>query len=189
MAVVQPAGGRAIIQTTLNGALITIPPRRNWFIILFLGAWTGGWTFGGGMALRNLFEPGMPLFARGFLLFWLCGWAVALWFVGRTLYLQFFGQELISATRDLLTITRPGRWTTRPASYAINEVRRLRTAPSSGTAGFFRPQGFPGHGQGALVFDHGMRSVTFASGIDEPEARHILDFLRDQGLINEANLA
>jgi hypothetical protein len=43
--------------------------------------------------------------------------------------------------------------------------------------------------QGALAFDHGMRSVTFASGIDEPEARHILNFLRDKGLITEANLS
>ncbi|MBK9288700.1 MAG: hypothetical protein IPN38_13675 [Flavobacteriales bacterium] len=75
MALVHPASGRAKITATLNGELITIPPRRNWFVILFLGAWTGGWAFGGGMALLNLFKPDMPLFARGFLMFWLLGWA------------------------------------------------------------------------------------------------------------------
>lgn len=31
-----------------------------------------------------------------------------------------------------------------------------------------------------------MGSVTFAFGIDEPEARRILTFLRDKGLISDA---
>jgi hypothetical protein len=189
MALVHPASGRATITATLNGALLTIPPRRNWFVVLFLGAWTGAWAFGGGMALLNLFKPDMPLFARGFLLFWLFGWAAGLWFVGRTVHLQFAGREVISVTRETLTITRPGRWVTRPASYAIGEVRRLRALPSAETRPLFRSQQWPGMNLGALAFDHGMRSVTFASGIDEPEARYILNILREKGLLSDANLA
>ncbi len=189
MALVHPASGRAKITATLNGELITIPPRRNWFVILFLGAWTGGWAFGGGMALLNLFKPDMPLFARGFLMFWLLGWAAGLWFVGRTVYLQFAGSEVISVTRETLTVTRPGRWVTRPASYAMGEVRRLRALSGQQTQPFFRSQQWPGMDQGALAFDHGMRSVTFASGIDEPEARYILNILREKGLLSDANLA
>ncbi len=190
MAVVQPAGGRAIIQPTLNGALITIPPRRHWFLVLFLGAWLCGWAFGGGMAVLNLFRPGMPPFARGFLFFWLCGWALGLWFVGRTLYLMFAGKEVISVTRDTLSITGPGRFRNTLRSYRMNEVRRLRAQATDQSApfGMVSRQGF-GTRPGTLRFDHGMRSVTFAAGIDEPEARHILTFLREQGLINEANLA
>ncbi|HRO98068.1 MAG TPA: hypothetical protein PLN54_01380 [Flavobacteriales bacterium] len=190
MAYVPPASGRATIVTTLNGALITIPSRRNWFIILFLGAWTGGWAFGGGMALLNLFKPDMPVLARGFLFFWLCGWGTALWFVGRTLYLQFRGNEVISVTRETLSITRPGRFRTTQRNYALNDVRRLRVQADQGSTPFGMVRSSSLHEPpGTLRFDHGMGSVTFAVGIDEPEARHILNFLRDQGLINEANLA
>ena len=190
MAYVPPAPGRAVLTTTLNGVLITIPAKRHLILLLFLSFWSCAWAFGGGMALLNLFKPGMPFFARGFMLFWLCGWAAALWFVGRTIFLQLFGKEVISVTRDTLSITTPGRFRTTLRSYRMNDVRRLRVQATDQSApfGMVSRQGF-GTRPGTLRFDHGMGSVTFGAGIDEPEARHILTFLRDQGLINEANLA
>ena len=190
MAHVPPASGRATITTTLNGALITIPSQRNLFLAGFLAFWLCGWAFGGGMAAVNLFRADMPLFARGFLLFWLCGWAAGLWFVGRTLYLMFAGKEVISVTRDTLSITSPGRFRTALRSYRMNDVRRLRaqSADQSAPFGMVSRQGF-GTRPGTLRFDHGMGSVTFATGIDEPEARHILTFLLDHGLISDAQLS
>lgn len=189
MALVSPASGRATITTTLNGALITIPPQRYLFVAAFLGFWLCGWAFGGSMALANLFQPGTPLFARGFMLFWLCGWAAGLRFVGRTIYLMFAGKEVISVTRDTLSITTPGRLRTSLRSYRMNDVRRLRVQATDRSApfGMVSRQSF-GTRPGTLRFDHGMGSVTFAAGIDEPEARHILTFLRDQGLISDAQL-
>lgn len=189
MAYVPPASGRATITTTLNGALITIPSQRNLILAGFMSVWLCGWAFGGSMALANLFQPGMPLFARGFMLVWLCGWAAGLWFVGRTLYLMFAGKEVISVTRDALSITSPGRFRTSLRSYRMNDVRRLRVQATDQSApfGMVSRQGF-GTRPGTLRFDHGMGSVTFGAGIDEPEARHILTFLRDQGLISDAQL-
>lgn len=190
MAYVPPASGRASITTNLNGVLISIPSQRNLFVAGFMAIWLCGWSFGGFMAAANLFRADTPLFARGFLLFWLCGWAAGLWFVGRTLYLMFAGKEVISVTREALSISCPGRFRTVLRTYRMNEVRRLRaqSTDQSGPFGMVSRQGF-GTRPGTLRFDHGMGSVTFAAGIDEPEARHILTFLRDQGLINEANLA
>jgi hypothetical protein len=139
MALVHPATGRATITSTLNGALITIPPRRNWFIVLFLGAWTGGWAFGGGMALLNLFKPDMPLFARGFLLFWLVGWASALWFVGRTLYLSAVRRPggHLRDTRN--TVDHPAR----PLGHATGELRHRCGTQAQGPACCGKPALLP----------------------------------------------
>ena len=47
----RPYKGRATIQDNITDLQIIIPAKRNWFIILFIGAWLGGWLFGEIMAL------------------------------------------------------------------------------------------------------------------------------------------
>jgi len=38
----KPYKGRAIIEDNITGLRIMIPSRKNWFVILFVGAWLGG---------------------------------------------------------------------------------------------------------------------------------------------------
>ncbi|MBI3760199.1 MAG: hypothetical protein HY269_10680, partial [Deltaproteobacteria bacterium] len=46
MATVQVPAGRATMSESPDGLLITIPARKNWFIILFMAFWLVGWFFG-----------------------------------------------------------------------------------------------------------------------------------------------
>ena len=47
---VKPLAPRHYSEDVGNKLVITIPSRKNWFIIIFLGIWLTGWTFGGIMA-------------------------------------------------------------------------------------------------------------------------------------------
>ena len=41
-----PYQGRATIQDNITDLQITIPAKRNWFVIIFIGTWLGGWLMG-----------------------------------------------------------------------------------------------------------------------------------------------
>ena len=45
---------RATISESPEGLLITIPAKKNWLVILFLGFWMTGWLFGEGSAIHEL---------------------------------------------------------------------------------------------------------------------------------------
>jgi len=190
MALVQPSAGRAILVDTLNGMLITIPAKRNWFVIVFLSAWLCGWAMGWIFAFVSLIGGSVGGGASLFLLFWLIAWTAGGVFALRTVVAMVYGKEVISVTRETLSVSTPGKWFSRPRTYALADVRRLRAEQPALMGGM--PFGMRRNTltpEGTLRFDHGMRSVTFASGIDEPEARHILTILREKGLLSEANLA
>ena len=70
----KPYKGRATIIDNITDLQIIIPTKRNWFIIIFVGAWLGGWFMGETFALGLLLSTlrGHP--ADLFVLFWLIGW-------------------------------------------------------------------------------------------------------------------
>ena len=42
----KPTNGRARINQDFNSLNISIPSKKNWFIIIFMTAWMGGWVMG-----------------------------------------------------------------------------------------------------------------------------------------------
>lgn len=175
---VTPARPRHRIERRDGAERIVIPARRNWFAILFLPLWLMGWTIGGGAAIAQLAGGDLHGQERAFLAVWLCGWIVGWLFAAGTLAWQFVGAERIAVEQgDLVLSTDVGR-VARTRRFRGSEVRRLRVAGSpvgamlGGGMGPFWPAM-----TGALRFDHGARTVAFASGIDEAEAATIRDWL------------
>ena len=77
MTKVSPPRNRASIDDLGDGVEVSIPTRRNWLLILFLGAWMCGWFFGETSAISQLMGGEIKNSgSRGFLTFWLVGWTV-----------------------------------------------------------------------------------------------------------------
>jgi len=72
-----PYNGRAIIQDNVTDLQITIPTKKNWFIILFGVAWLSMWLLGEVFVTWNVGQAFARNPAGFFVVFWLVGWTVA----------------------------------------------------------------------------------------------------------------
>jgi hypothetical protein len=98
MAFVQPASPRFLINELPEGLRVTIPARRNWFILVFMLCWLGGWTFGEVSAFNQLVN-GKAGSGSWFLLFWLGGWTVGGLWAAYTVAWMLNGEEVVFAGR------------------------------------------------------------------------------------------
>ncbi len=189
-----PYNGQAILNDTLNGLEIIIPAKRNWFLIIFLGAWLGGWTIGESFAIGTLigFSDYDLGFANLFMLFWLCGWTVAGFFVVKTLVWYLAGKEIITFGQGQFSIAKQGLLLSKPKIYDLKHVKKLRARKEEtiyyGFEGVRNNLGAMSPSNGTLQFDYGMKTVKFANDIDEAEAYFIIDKLKVKSLITEENL-
>jgi hypothetical protein len=182
-----PYTGRAIIDEDFGGIEITIPTKKNWFIILFLSFWLCGWFAG------EIFVSARALGFWGrdpapFLLFWLCGWTVGGFFALRTFWWTLMGKEVISVGQGALTIDRKGAFLYKLKSYDLRETKNFRAQEdymSSGPFGYGRSNNiFNLDKKGTIKFDYGMQTIKFGDALDEAEANSILQKLRDKKLIS-----
>lgn len=186
-----PYKGRATVQDNITDLQIVIPAKRNWFIILFLGAWLGGWLMGEFFALglvTGSFGHRGP--ANLFVLFWLIGWTVGGFFAFRAFLWNLSGREIITIGQGRLTIDKKGAPLFKSKTYDVNEVKNIRIQEDNFATGPFgiRPTGFAGLNAGGIIrFDYGLKTVKFADGIDEAEARYILEKLKDRRLLPDRN--
>lgn len=101
----KPYKGRAEVISDGINLLIKIPTKKNWFIILFLTFWIGGWFMGESTAIYALLSS-ESIGANCFILFWLLGWTIGGLFVIMILLWNLFGQETIQINRGILTISK-----------------------------------------------------------------------------------
>jgi hypothetical protein len=187
----QPYKGRAIIQDNFTDLQIIIPTKRNWFIILFIGAWLGGWFFGEVFAIGAVtgLWGGNP--AGLFILFWLIAWTVGGFFALRTFLWNLKGKEIITVGQGRLSIDKKGALLFKSKVYDLNEVRNIRVLDDNfGYGGFFggRRNDFGAFNLGGTIrFDYGLQTVKFAGGLDEAEAKFIIQKLRERHLLTEKN--
>ncbi|WP_294261030.1 hypothetical protein [uncultured Sphingomonas sp.] len=175
---VTPARPRHRIDRRDGVEQIVIPARRNWFAILFLPLWLTGWTIGGGAAITQLMSGDLPAGERAFMAVWLCGWIAGWLFAVGTLAWQFVGAERIAAAHGDLTLSLGIGRLARTRRFRGGEVRAVRVAGQPAWAMFGGGMGpFWPSMTGTLRFDHGARTIAFASGIDEAEAATVRDWL------------
>jgi hypothetical protein len=173
---------RYALEPTADGVRVVIPAPRNWLLISFLSAWLVGWFFGERSALLQLLglsSGGMTPrhFQPGFLLLWLVMWTAGGIAVVTTLLWQLAGREVISANSLALSrrIEAFGIGITR--SYTLNAIRDLRATPYVNPRYTRQRAILPwagGDGSGSIAFDYGARTIRFAPGIEEAEAKMLV---------------
>ena len=188
-----PYKGRTTIQDNVTDIQIIIPAKRNWFIIIFIGAWLGGWLMGELFALgavTGLFSGRSP--AGFFILFWLVAWTVGGFFAFRTFLWNLKGREIVTVGQGRLAIDKKGALLSKPKEYDLNEVKNLRVQDDDPSYGMFggRRNNFGAFGLGGTIrFDYGLQTVKFANGVDEAEARFIINKLKDRHMLMDKNIA
>lgn len=171
---VEPESQRFIVEHADGVEQIRIPMRRNWLLLLFLGFWICGWTFGGVMAIHQVSQH-----FDWFIIFWLGGWAVGWVFVAGIIASQIAGSEILRVSgRDLETSIGIGRWRWRRL-YRGDHIRNLRSSdPNPMGWSFGMPQMNPFRPRaGAVKFDYGSRTIAAAGSAEEAEGQMIVEWL------------
>lgn len=187
----KPAIGRANIKHDFNSLSIEIPSKKNWFVIIFMLAWMGGWAVGEFSVIGILLRSDAPIFANAFLLFWLVGWTLGGIFAIYSVLWMLIGSEIITVDRGILEIKKSIKGIGRKRSYEIKSIRNLDINPMQdmGIWGGSYSRNTFGMKRGRIKFDYGMKTIKFANGIDEAEARMILNKLKSNTSFRDENFA
>lgn len=181
-----PYSGRAIIDENFDGIAITIPTKKNWAIVLFLGFWLFAWCFGEFFAIRELTGGGSGA-PDLFLFVWLGGWTIGGFFAFRALCWMVIGKEIITIGQGALTIDKRGALFYRSKTYDLREAKNFRAIEDRASLGVFgsrRGSIYNLDKNGTIRFDYGMQTIKFGDGLDEAEANFILQKLRNKKLID-----
>lgn len=168
------AKARFTVEQTDDGEQISLKAKRQIFPMLFLPVWLAGWTAGGLATINQILDQFEP-----FLAIWLCGWAVAWIAVVASLAWLFAGSETLRAVRSDLEIAQRALGLSRRWSYQGTQIRNLRVAdqqPGPFRSGFQIPFLRLGR-EGSIKFDYGARTIYAAPGLDEAEAKMVIERL------------
>jgi hypothetical protein len=173
-----------LIEPTMGGGFrLTVPKHRPLFLMFFLPVWLVGWVFGEVTALRQVFVGGPPGGSDLFMLVWLTGWTVGgAWALATILWLAA-GRERVQVQQGTLTLEHVVGTLGRRRSYDLQQVTRLRALPQTSQELMASNMTAFGLGKtGALAFDYGTSTVRWGAGLDEAEARVIVERLTQRGV-------
>lgn len=166
------ASPRYVVERDGPGERIRIRARRQIFPLLFLPVWLAGWTAGGVMAIRQVFEN-----FSAFLLFWLCGWALGWVFAASTIAWMIWGSEVLAVVgRDLEVSTQIGPWSRRKV-YRGSEIRDLGVSDTNPFQAFRFDSPLVGGRRGMIRFDYGARTIRAGASLEEAEAKMVVERL------------
>jgi hypothetical protein len=168
-----PEAARFRSEVTPEGYRVVIPARRNWFVLVFLMAWLGGWAFGELSASSELLR-GADKSGVGFLSFWLVGWTVGGIFAAAALLWQIAGREIIAIESGNFSYRVEALGLGRTRSFRASEVKSLRSTDYAVSTFANQRNWIPpviGSGFGPVAFDYGARTFRVAPSLDEAEAK------------------
>ncbi len=193
--------GKASIKDDGYSLEIVIPVQKgivHMIAAVMMCIWLIGWIFGEITAIGILLDFG-PLsgsdqtmqFTFGtFIGLWLIVWtlvgvtafALTVWFL--------FGKNIIVYSQGILFVSKRALIFKREKHYSAFEIKNMRlrlfaSAPYSTVQRCQRHSPYID----MLAFDHGKKIVTFAAGIDEVEAKHILNLFHKKGLHMDENFS
>ncbi|KOY86700.1 hypothetical protein AD998_11580 [bacterium 336/3] len=188
----KPYNGRAIIHENSYELEIIIPIKKNWFLIIFFGAWLcSGWVIGEmiGIIFFILTVFIKELYFNLFILFWLCFWTVSGFFIFKIFLWNAFGKEVFTFKKGTLTIRKKGLLLSQPKIYNIQEVKKIRVEQEESTSDklLYRKNLIFSHTNGTIRFSYGLQDVKFGDGIDEAEAYFILEKLKSKKILTDEN--
>ena len=166
---------RFTIEQTAFGEAIKIKAPRQIFMMLFLPFWLAAWSVGGGKAIVQL-QTHFQLF----LLFWLCLWALAWCAAAGTLLWMFAGSETIAVRGSDVEIRHRALGFSWHWLYQGSRIKNLSIAAQPTWPYQMRGLQVPflrTAQYGSVKFDYGPRTIFMAQGLDESEARMIVERL------------
>ncbi len=194
MPIVQPPRGRHVLMDNRFSLLIIIPSQKNIFRMCFLGFWLIGWAIGEisvlGILIGSIFgfldnthgtsSSSIPSAAAGglFFILWLIGWTVGGGFALYAFFWQLTGKEKIEVSNDSVKIRRAIYRFGKISEYLTSHIKGMRVSPvtiGNNWLGWSGAASFWGISGGHLVFDYGSKTIRFGGGVDEAEARQILE--------------
>lgn len=181
MNIEKPYKSRAIIEETMSGIMITIPAKRNFFIVFF--AFLG---LVSQIIVGYIFSTLMLRFAKEVPdTFWVLflaalGYSIITSLLSLLWYIM--GKEVVTIERGVLTLKKVGAPFARTKSYTIADTGNFRTIETDNSF-WSQNKTAPYRRAGAIVFDYGMKSKNFGMSIDEPEAIYLVNFLKEKELI------
>jgi hypothetical protein len=196
MPIVQPPHERHFIRDEGSSLTVIIPSNKNYFTMFFLGIWLVGWTFGevmvGGIVIAGILKllsgtseismSGLAGIAGGgglFMLVWLTFWTIGGAFAIYTFLWQLVGKEIVEISYEAIKIQRAVAGFGRKKEYLASYIKDLRVSPLAADSNYpfgrSRASSFYGLSGGPLAFDYGAKTFRFGSGVDEAEAKQILE--------------
>lgn len=189
-----PYQGRATIHDNITNLQIIIPAKRNWFIIIFIGAWLCMWLAGEVFALAMIGGSVLGHSPAGFfIVFWVVAWTAGGFMAFRFFLWSVAGKEIVTIGQGTMMIEKKGALLAKPKTYDLKEVKNIRVQEDipdyMGPFGGFPRSGFGKlYSGGTIRFDYGLQTVKFAGGIDEAEAKYILGRVKEKHFAGELML-
>ncbi|PJZ75311.1 hypothetical protein [Leptospira neocaledonica] len=162
---------------------ITIPSRKNWLSIILQTFWLGGWLFGEIMVPAFLFVGPILSLEKLFMLLWLAIWTIGGGYVIYNIFWSLVGKEIITFSYDRLKIEKKIFQINFVKVYSMMDASDFRISTSSpSNAWYYR--NYPPYLTGLISFDYGMKTIKFATEIDEAEAKYLLEEMQKNGFIS-----
>ncbi len=164
-------GNANVVQTDI-GYEITIPSKKNIFVIIFLLVWTCGWFIGEATVIMVLFKSPFVLF----LLLWLVGWTIGGAFAIGLLAWMLFGKEVIYYNRQSIVLEKRILFLKKISDYDLMHVKAFVLNEQLNLIFTGRNSlDYYGITGGKIKFDYGMKTILFGSNIDSAEAKYLLE--------------
>jgi len=177
---------RAIIADTDKGITITIPAKKDGFVLFLVSIWFIA------CAAVLLYGPAKTLGTAGedapewLEIVWMIGTVWFTFLAVATWWWNISGKEVITLTPDVLTIDKKGS-VAKPQIYNLKEAKNFRSLPDPvkpgnfGTGRIARPWNFGA--EGTIKFDYGQKIIKFGDRLSQAEGDYILERLRAKKLI------
>jgi hypothetical protein len=175
--------GRAVITHTAGGLEIVIPSKKNILLIIFLAAWLGMWAYGAVMAGGSLFSGGKGA-PQAFTVFWLAGWSVVGIMAALVLAWNLMGKETVNVYPSMMKLDKSVAGIHYRKSFNNHEIKEIRVVDRVTPFGFGNQEDLLFYRSGRIAFDYGMKTYRFGQGIEEAEARYLINIIKERGYLD-----
>lgn len=181
MARVAPAPSRLTTSRELGKLKIVSRVRRNWFIVLFLGAWLCGWAMGETFAIGTLL--GTLLGARegkepsAFLALWLVLWTVGGGAAIFAFLMNLAGREVISLDGRTLSVRLEVFGLGRSREFDLAFITNPRVETTA--ADLFGATRTNPWRAGAIAFDYGAKTRRIGFSLEGQDAQTVLAAIKE----------
>ncbi len=188
MAKINPSASRVTVTDGPGGLGLLIPPKRNWFIILFMGFWLCMWAAGEIMVPIQFLKGEITGISEVFVLAWLGVWSAGGAFAVYLWLWNLMGRQIITMHGDTLTTRRDIGGYGFSKEYDLTHVRDLRvSARGSNAWNYSASLEFLGLGGGLVAFDYDAKTYRLGAGLDEAEAKLVVQKITDRSSIAKSS--